>query len=481
MADDKKTLSPDKAPIQDGPAVPKDKAPEQGGPAVPKDKAPVQDGPAAPKDKAPVQDGLADPKDKAPEGKNRAGNVIDISGAMIDKIVSEKVKQTGQQEQGQPPAAPKDKAPVQGGPAVPKDKAPAKGGPAAPKDKAPEKPDAPTKAPDSPELKEKKDKLEQELRKKYGIPKSDKAIPPYIIPEEEKVVRLPHDQLHTFKDHPFNVEKNAKYMAFVASIRALGVTQPAIVRPREAGGYEIISGHRRDTGSIDAEIPYTPCIIRPLNDDQAIQQRVEDNVNNREITTMELARALKMQLESIKHQGARQALEEKDYTADIDKRSNAVVAERNGMSVKQVQRHIALTRLVKPLQEMVDGKAVGDNKVKIAFTPAVELSYITPKNQQYIAVAIEGQVSAPSLSQAQRMRELDQKGLLNHDIIDGIMLEEKKEVDKVIISSQELGQYFGKDKTPREMKDQILKLLDEWKAKQPPELGKPEKKVEKEK
>ena len=160
MADDKKTLSPDKAPIQDGPAVPKDKAPEQGGPAVPKDKAPVQDGPAAPKDKAPVQDGLADPKDKAPEGKNRAGNVIDISGAMIDKIVSEKVKQTGQQEQGQPPAAPKDKAPVQGGPAVPKDKAPAKGGPAAPKDKAPEKPDAPTKAPDSPELKEKKDKLE---------------------------------------------------------------------------------------------------------------------------------------------------------------------------------------------------------------------------------------------------------------------------------------------------------------------------------
>ncbi len=143
------------------------------------------------------------------------------------------------------------------------------------------------------------------------------------------------------------------------------------------------------------------------------------------------------------------------------------------MTVKQVQRYIKLNDLVPDLMEMVDEK-------KISFTPAVEMSYIKPKNQRYIAVAIEGQQSAPSLSQAQRMRELDQKGLLNGDVIDGIMLEEKKEVDKVIISSQELSQYFGKDKTPREMKDTIIKLLDEWKEKQP-ELAKPEKKQEQEK
>lgn len=143
------------------------------------------------------------------------------------------------------------------------------------------------------------------------------------------------------------------------------------------------------------------------------------------------------------------------------------------MTVKQVQRYIRLDALVPDLMKLVDEKV-------IAFTPAVELSFIRPKNQRYIVVAIEGQQSAPSLAQAQRMRELDQKNILNGDVIDGIMLEEKREADKVIISSQELSQYFGKDKTPREMKDQIIRLLDEWKDRQP-ELAKPEKKQEQEK
>ena len=143
------------------------------------------------------------------------------------------------------------------------------------------------------------------------------------------------------------------------------------------------------------------------------------------------------------------------------------------MTVKQVQRYIKLNDLVPDLLKMADEK-------KIAFTPAVEMSYIKPKNQRYIAIAIEGQQSAPSLSQAQRMRELDGKGMLNADVIDGIMLEEKKEVDKVIISSQELSQYFGKDKTPREMKDTIIKLLDEWKGQQK-DMAKPEEQAEQEK
>lgn len=171
-----------------------------------------------------------------------------------------------------------------------------------------------------------------------------------------------------------------------------------------------------------------------------------------------------MQLEAIKRQGAR---------TGNGQRSNEVVAERNKMTVKQVQRYIKLNELVPDLMKMVDEK-------KIAFTPAVELAFIKPKNQRYIAIAIEGQQSAPSLSQAQRMRDLDQKKLLNPDVIDGIMLEEKKEADKVIISSQELSQYFGKEKTPREMKDTIMKLLEENKAKLK-EVSAPQKKAEQEK
>lgn len=329
---------------------------------------------------------------------------------------------------------------------------------------------------------EKKQKLEQELREKYGIPKTGKPVELWVAPETEQVVRIPHEKLHAFKDHPFNVEHNTKFMAFVASIRAQGVTQPVIVRPDGKDGFEIISGHRRDAGSIEAEIPFTPCIVRALSDDQAIQQMVEDNVNNREVSTMELARALKMQLESIKHQGAREALDGQDFTTDVDKRSNEVIATRNGMSVKQVQRYISLTRLVQPLQDLVDGKVMGgDGKpMKISFTPAVELSGIQPKNQNYIALAIEAQQASPSLSQSQRMRELDKAGKLNGDVIDGIMCEEKKEVDKVIISGAELRNYFGKEKTPQEMKAQIIKLLDDWKGKEK-EQAAPEKKAHKEK
>lgn len=423
------------------------------------------------------------------ERRNRPSNVIEITGEMIDKIAAEKITQNVGKEEPESTVA--DSTPAAASPTSPvedvrpqwetsiaeleerkkqdkkasrptKKKTPAAkavGKPSGSEKEAPAVSDA--------SLAEKKEKLEKELREKYGIPKSDKPVEPWIAPEVEQVVRIPHGKLHSFKNHPFNVDTTTtKFRAFVASIRAHGVTQPAVVRPDGKDGYEIVSGHRRDAGSIVAEIPYTPCIIRALSDDQAIQQMVEDNVNNREITTMELARALKQQLDSIKHQGARQALDEKNYTSDIDKRSNEVVAERNGMSVKQVQRHIALTKLIKPLQDLVDGKEMDGKALKISFTPAVELSYIRPQSQEYIAVAVEGQQSTPSLAQAQRMRELDQKGILNGDMIDGIMLEEKKEVDKVIISGAELDKYFGKDKTPKEMKEQIIRLLDEWKGKQ---------------
>ena len=487
MAEDKKDLKPEEQ-GQSGPAVSEAPAPRKEEPPAQevKTSAPVQE---TEKADAPAVEKTDTP---GPADKGRPGHVIDISGAMIDKIVAEKEKAAkAEQEQGtttdkpkpeqtdtakqekkkQAARSQKDKAPKQ----IEKSKA---------EKTPPSKQEAEKAAPaaDGPSREEQKAKLEQELRKKYGIPKTDKPVEPFVIPEVEQTVRIPHEQLHAFKNHPFNVEKNAKFMAFVSSIRAQGVTQPAIVRPDDKGGYEIISGHRRDAGSIEAGIPYTPCIIRALTDEQAIQQMVEDNVNNREVSTMELAKALKMQLEAIKHQGAREALEGQNFSTDVDKRSNEVIAERNGMSVKQVQRHIALTRLIPPLQDMVDGKVIGaDGKpLKIAFTPAVELSYIKPKNQKYIAVAIDGQQSTPSLSQAQRLRKLDNENMLNGDVIDGIMLEEKKEVDKVIISGMELEKYFGKEKTPQEMKDQIIKLLDDWKGKQK-EQAKPEKKAAPEK
>ena len=296
-------------------------------------------------------------------------------------------------------------------------------------------------------------------------------------PQQEVVIQIPLSELHPFPDHPFKVRDDEAMQETAESIRQYGVLVPAIVRPREDGGYEIVSGHRRQKASELAGFVDMPCIVRDLTDEQAITQMVEDNTTQREsILPSERAKALKMQLEAIKRQGARGDLATSGQNGpklENGQRSNQIVADRNKMAVKQVQRYIKLNDLVPDLMKMVDAK-------KIAFTPAVELSYINPKNQRYIAIAIEGQQSAPSLSQAQRMRELDQKNMLNGDVIDGIMLEEKKEVDKVIISSQELSQYFGKDKTPREMKDQILKLLDEWKGKQK-EIAKPEKKAEQEK
>ena len=286
---------------------------------------------------------------------------------------------------------------------------------------------------------------------------------------DEQIVYLKLSDLHAFKDHPFQVRNDEEMRAMVSSVKDKGVTQPAIVRPREDGGYEIVSGHRRQRASELAGYADMPCIIRNLTDEQAITQMVEDNTNQREnILPSERAKALKMQLDAIKHQGAKNFTSGQIDPKDAGKRSNEIVAERNKMTVKQVQRFIKLNDLVPELQKMMD-----EGQVK--FTPAVELSYIKPKNQQYIAVAIESQQSSPSLSQAQRMRELDQKGVLNGDVIDGIMMEDKKEVDKVILTGAELGKYFGKETTPKEMKDQIIRLLDDWKGQQK-EMAKPEKK-----
>ena len=288
--------------------------------------------------------------------------------------------------------------------------------------------------------------------------------------EKEEIVYLDLDQLHPFQDHPFGVRDDNEMKGLVSSVRAGGVHQPALVRPREGGGYEIIAGHRRQRASELAGYKNMPCIVRNMTDDEAVLAMTDDNLRHREtIRPSEKAAALKQQYEAIKHQGTR------GDGADLGKLSLDKVGERNGMSGKTVQRYIYLNDLVPELKQFMDGG-------KLSFTPAVEISRIRPEHQKYIAVSIEGQQSSPSKAQAKKLREMDEKNQLNPDVIDAVLSQEKKKEDfDVIISSAELAQFFGKDKTPREMKDQIMALLGEWKEKQPPELGKGEKKTDREK
>ena len=444
--------------------------------------APTPDKAEAPAQEAPAQDKAADaPK----EQKAASVSVFNFSEIMAEKKATERAaaqqevkapekvaspapsKEAGakQEEQsqspkrrGRPPKADKEKTASPG-----QKEAPSKKGKAAQKPAPAKKPE---KAPKAPKPAKATPEVKAPVQAETPAAPAEAPRPG----KEEQIVYIKLSELHAFKNHPFQVRNDEEMKAMVSSVRDKGVTQPAIVRPREDGGYEIVSGHRRQKASELAGFVDMPCIVRDLTDEQAITQMVEDNTNQREnILPSERAKALKMQLEAIKHQGAKEATSGQLDPKDAGRRSNEIVAERNKMTVKQVQRYIKLNDLVPDLQKMMDAG-------QIKFTPAVELAYIKPKNQRYIAVAIEGQQSAPSLSQAQRMRELDQKGVLNGDVIDGIMMEDKKEVDKVILTGAELGKYFGKETTPREMKDQIIKLLDDWKGQQK-EVAKPEKKA----
>ena len=298
--------------------------------------------------------------------------------------------------------------------------------------------------------------------------------PPPRPVEEGKVIYLKLSELHpfhTFRDHPFKVEDNAAMTDLVSTIKEHGVMTPATVRPEKDGsGYEIVAGHRRHRGSELAGLDELPCIVRDMTDIEAVREMKNSNKQRGDPLPSELAKLLDLEVEAIKHQGGRL---DNVAPGDIGKRSVEIVGENNGMNYKKVMRYIRLNSLVPELLNKVDDK-------KLGFMPAVEISYIKPKNQRLIAVSIDGEQSSPSQAQAKRMRELDEKKLLNGDVIDGIMMEDKKEVDKVILTGAELGKYFGKETTPREMKDQIIKLLDDWKGQQKAQ-EKPDKKAEKEK
>ena len=484
MADEKTEIVTDTTGPGAGPAPAQPEAAAQ----VPKQEQPapevlVPDKAEAPAQEAPVsQDKAADaPK----EQKAASVSVFNFSEIMAEKKATERAaaqqeakapekaaspapsKEAGAKQEehpqspkrrGRPPKADKEKTASPG-----QKEAPSKKGKAAQKPAPAKKPE---KAPKAPKPAKATPEVKTPVQAETPAAPAEAPRPG----KEEQIVYIKLSELHAFKNHPFQVRNDEEMKAMVSSVRDKGVTQPAIVRPREDGGYEIVSGHRRQKASELAGFVDMPCIVRDLTDEQAITQMVEDNTNQREnILPSERAKALKMQLEAIKHQGAKEATSGQLDPKDAGRRSNEVVAERNKMTVKQVQRYIKLNDLVPDLQKMMDAG-------QIKFTPAVELAYIKPKNQRYIAVAIESQQSAPSLSQAQRMRELDQKGVLNGDVIDGIMMEDKKEVDKVILTGAELSKYFGKEATPREMKDQIIKLLDDWKGQQK-EVAKPEKKA----
>ena len=459
MADDKKNIGPEAEKPGDAPqekkAEPvKDTPPatEQPAPGVPQ--APVVE--AVPKAQ-PTPTVENQPEEKA----TPAPKVLDFSAAKNKAPAKEETAPEKKSVKEQAAEKPKRGRPAKADKAAPAEK------PKQPRDKMPQSKKAPGK--------------EAPIPPKREVPSKEAKAPEQEQPaaprdatrsaEPEQIVYLNLSDLHPFKNHPFGVRDDAEMQGLVESVKAAGVNQPALVRPREDGGYEIIAGHRRQRASELAGFANMPCIVRNMTDDEAVLAMTDDNLRHRErILPTEKAQSLKMQVEAIKHQGSRPGEEDKD----AGKRSTQVVGDRNGMNYKQVQRYIRLTELVPDLQKMVDEK-------KLAFTPAVEISFIRPKNQRYIAVSIEGQQSSPSLSQAQKMRELDKDGKLNGDVIDGILSQEKKEVDKVIINSAELEKYFGKDKSPREMKDKIISLLDDWKAKQPPELGKPEKKTDLEK
>ena len=297
------------------------------------------------------------------------------------------------------------------------------------------------------------------------------TAPPRPV-DDGKIVYVKLAELHpfhTFREHPYKVTDDERMDELVGTIKEHGVMTPITVRPeKNGGGYEVIAGHRRCHGSERAGLDEIPCIIREMSDLEAVREMRISNKQRGDPLPSELARLLDLEMEALKHQGSPLA---GVAAGDVGKRSAEIVGENNGMNYKKVMRYVRLNSLVPELLDMVDAKRIG-------FMPAVELSYIKPKNQRLIAVSIEGEQSSPSVAQAKKLRELDKDGKLTGDIIDGILSEEKKEVDRVIISTEELGRYFGKEATPREMKDQIIALLDEWKAKQPPEKAAPVKSAE---
>ena len=277
--------------------------------------------------------------------------------------------------------------------------------------------------------------------------------------QREKVQQIPIGELFPFKNHPFKVLDDESMQRTVESVEQYGVLSPLIARPRPEGGYEIISGHRRQHAAQLAGLDTLPVIVRNMDDDAAVLLMVDSNLQRENILPSERAFAYKMKLEAIKNQGARSDLTS-GQIVQKSKLSIERVAEDAGEGYKTVQRFIRLTNLIPELLDMVDEK-------KIAFNPAVELSYLDTNQQRDFLEAMNDTQNAPSLSQAQRLKKLAQEGHFSYDVAFAVMGEEKKdELDKVVIKNDTLRKYFPRSYTPKQMEDTIIKLLEQWQRKQ---------------
>ena len=273
----------------------------------------------------------------------------------------------------------------------------------------------------------------------------------------EQIQQIPLAELHPFTNHPFKVLDDESMQRTVESIEQYGVPSPLIARPRPEGGYEIISGHRRQHAAQLAGLDTLPVIVRQMDDNAAVLLMVDSNIQRENILPSERAFAYKMKLEALKKQGARS-----DLTSDqLGQKLWSVeqVANDAGESKTQIQRFIRLTNLIPELLDMVDEK-------KIAFNPAVELSYLDEAQQRDFLEAMQDTQNAPSLSQAQRLKKLALEGHFSYDVAFAVMGEAKKdELDKVVIKNETLRKYFPRSYTPKQMEDTIIKLLEQWQRK----------------
>ena len=272
--------------------------------------------------------------------------------------------------------------------------------------------------------------------------------------QRERVQEIPLDQLKPFKNHPFKVRDDQRMLDTVDSNREYGVLVPAIARPDPEGGYELISGHRRKRGCEMAGLQTMPVIIRDLDDDAAVLVMVDSNIQREELLPSERAFAYKMKLEALKHQGARMDLTSCQVGTKL--RADEKLAESVNESARTVQRFIRLTELISELLDMVDER-------KLAFNPAVEVSYLKRDEQRMLLEAMDAEQTTPSLSQAQRLKKFSQEGRLSEEAMSAIMSEEKQsDMDKVTLRSDTLRRYFPKSYTPKQMEQTIIKLLDVW-------------------
>ena len=276
--------------------------------------------------------------------------------------------------------------------------------------------------------------------------------------QREQVQQIPIGELFPFKNHPFKVLDDDSMARTVESVKQLGVTNPLIARPRPEGGYEIISGHRRQHAAQLAGLDTLPVIVREMDDDAAILLMVDSNLQRENILPSERAFAYKMKLEALKNQGARSDLTSCQVGTKF--RADKSLAEDAGESARNVQRFIRLTNLIPEMLDLVDQK-------RISFNPAVELSYLDEAQQRDFLEAMNDTQNFPSLSQAQRLKKLAQEGHFSYDVAFAVMGEPKKdELDKVVIKNDTLRKYFPRNYTPKQMEDTIIKLLEQWQRKQ---------------